>query len=211
MSLKCAKREGFQINRRREARRRILVGDGTEAETIGQVYIHNLSMDWRKASTTSRSSIDVNNIVSTPDYTPLEQDEKEIGAIFHVLPGLPCEVIFGRDLLDQTDTFNLCPNLCPKRTTKKDSPFELNILISLGPVSIRLPIPRRRQQCPVVNPDPKEIHDDERHAEMFRRTKREEDITEKPVEHQGQGRRRERRRIREWDALHRECAYCNPV
>ncbi|KAH8790393.1 hypothetical protein F5882DRAFT_517283 [Hyaloscypha sp. PMI_1271] len=211
MSLKCAKREGFQINRRREARRRILVGDGTEAETIGQVYIHNLSMDWRKAPTTSRTSIDVNNIVSAPDYTPLEQDEKNIGTIFHVLPGLPCEVIFGRDLLDQTDTFNLCPNLYPKRTTKKDSPFELNILISLGPVSIRLPIPRRRQQCPVVNPDPKEIHDDERHAEMFRRTKREEEITAEPVEHQGKGRSRERRRIREWDALHRECAYCNPV
>lgn len=211
MSLKCAKREGFQIDRRREARRRIRIGDGTETETIGQVCIYNLSLDWRKAPTTTDRLVDNNNTDSTSHETSPEMDGTNFGTIFHVLPGLPCDIIFGRNLLDQTDAFNLCPSLYPTRQLKKDNPFELNVLISLGPVSISLPLPRRRRQLPVPIPDRKETHDDARHAEMFWRTKREEEIALLPVEHQDLAKARGKRRIRDWDALHRTCVYCNPV
>jgi len=211
MSLKCARREKFQIDRRREARRGIRIGDGTESETIGQVYIYNLSLDWRKPPTTRRTSIDVNGMDNILDDTFSQMDQKDFGAIFHVLPGLPYDVIFGLDLLDQTDAFNLCPNIYPTRPAKNHDTFELNVLISLGPVSIRLPISRRLRQYTTVSPDPKEVHDDARHAELFRRTKKDEDIALLPAGHQHLARLRERRRIEEWEALHRTCIYCNPV
>ncbi|KAH6714408.1 hypothetical protein BKA61DRAFT_655910 [Leptodontidium sp. MPI-SDFR-AT-0119] len=210
MSLKCAKREGFQIDRRREARRRIQVGDGTETETIGQVYVHNLSLDWRKASTPD-IPVDTDN---TPrDATPkTDEDPAAFGAIFHVLPGLPCDVIFGRDLLEQTNAFNLCPDLLSTRSADKDNPFELNVLINLGPVSIALRVLWRRRQSPTANPDPKDIHDNARHAEMFRRSKKEEEIGLLPVEQQHLARATERMKIRDWDTHHgRRCMYCNPV
>jgi hypothetical protein len=59
MSLNCAKREGFRIDRRREGRRRIRVGDGTEAETVGQKYVYNLCPDWREAETGPSGDPDV--------------------------------------------------------------------------------------------------------------------------------------------------------
>ncbi|KAN0094254.1 hypothetical protein V8E51_017438 [Hyaloscypha variabilis] len=211
MSLKCAKREGFQIDRRREARRRIRVGDGTEAETIGQVYVYNLSLDWRKAPTTPNIPAQINSTVNAPQDISPEINESNFGAIFQVLPGLPCDVIFGRDLLDKADAFNLCPNLYPTRPAKKDNPFELNVLISLGPVPVILSIPWRRWQRHAVNPGPKEKHDNARHAEMFRRTKKEEEIALLPVELRGLARSREKRKIGDWDAFHRTCIYCNPV
>jgi len=205
MSLKCAKREGFQIDRRREARRRIQVGDGTETETIGQVYVYNLGLDWRKAPTPD-ISLDVD------DASPLaDENPATFGGIFHVLPGLPCDVIFGRDLLELTDAFILCPDLLSSRLTDKDNPFELNVLISLGPVSTFLSIARRRRHSPMTNPDPKEIHDDARHAEMFRRSKREEEIALLPIGQQNVARARERRKMRDWDTLHATCIYCNPA
>ena len=120
-------------------------------------------------------------------------------------------MIFGRDLLDQIDAFNLCPKLSSARAPKMGHPFELNVLISLGPVSIRLPLPRRRRQLPVANPDAKQTHDDPRHAEVFRRTKREEEIALLSVERQDFARSREKKRIGDWDALHKTCIYCNLV
>lgn len=209
MSLKCAKREGFQIDRRREARRRVKVGDGTETETIGQVYVYSLGLDWRKAIT---PDVPANSDNTTPDGSPqADEDPATFGAVFHVLPGLPCNVIFGRDLLEQTDAFNLCPDLLSTRSAAKDNLFELNVLISLGPVSITLPIPRRLKHSPVANQDPKEIHDDAHHAEIYRRSKKEEEIALLPEEQQHLARATERRKIRDWDARHGRCIYCNSV
>ena len=218
MSLKCAKREGFHIDRRREARTRIQVGDGTETETIGQVYVHSLGLDWRKAETSSTDDHSRVNMGDPLDSTQPVQDASEheedpgaFGAIFHVLPGLPCDVIFGRDLLDDTNAFNICPELFSGPPSEPDDPFELNVLISLGPVSLNIPISRRSRRVTVVNPDPKEIHDNARHAEMFRRSNREDEIVLLPTEQQDRARAREKMRVREWAAGHSTCIYCNPV
>jgi len=45
ISLDCAKQEGFYIDTQQEARKRIIVRDGTEVETVGQVFVHNLGLD----------------------------------------------------------------------------------------------------------------------------------------------------------------------
>jgi hypothetical protein len=151
---------------------------------------------------------------NTPRDATIQADEDPatFGTIFHLLPGLPCDVIFGRDLLEQTDAFNLCPDLRSTRSADKGNQFELNVLIDLGPVSIALRVLWRRRQSPTINPDPKNIHDDARYAEMFRRSEKEEEIGLLPVEQQHLARATERIKIRDWDTHHgRRCMYCSPV
>lgn len=218
MSLKCAKREGFHIDRRREARTRIQVGDGTETETIGQVYVHSLGLDWRKAETIqdpddsrTRLGDSLSSAQTTNDSSPTDSDSVAPGAIFHVLPGLPCDVVFGRNFLDDTDAFNLCPDLSSSPLVNEDDPFELNILISLGPVSLNIPLSRRKRQAGVVDRDPKEAHDDLKHAEMFRRSIMEDEIASLPKCQQDQARARENTRTNNWAARHASCIYCNAV
>jgi hypothetical protein len=103
MSLDCANREGFRIERRREAHRRIQLGDGTQTETIGQACIYNPSLDWRKAESMLPDDPSSSYIF---DSTFLQATEpSNVSVIFHVLPGLPSDLIPGYDLLDATDTF----------------------------------------------------------------------------------------------------------
>jgi len=217
ISLKAAKREGFHIDRRREARTRIRVGDGTEAETIGQIYVQNLSLDWGKEETklpgadgpTATPAIltsDPTFDESTPS-TEADTDPESQGVVFHVLPGLSCDVIFGRELLEYTDAFNLCPDLLDNQCADEDNPLELNVLISLGSVSFSIPISRRN--VPIA--DPKEQHDKERHAELYRRSQREDEIALLPPGEQDRAKIAERRKARAWDALHVTCIHCNPV
>jgi len=210
MSLHCAKREGFRIDRRREARIRIQVGNATEAETVGQVQVHSFSLNWREAPTLEDTS--------QSDHAPgaLQHDEKEDDEdndeiIFHVLPGLPCDVIFGRELLEQADIFKSCFNSTQNSLMPKRNAFEFRIYISLGRIANALPIPRRRRRkrAPIAA-DEKEAHDDSRHAEMYRRTKQEEEIACLPVEQQSMARDIEERRITAWKAAHRTCRYCQP-
>jgi hypothetical protein len=217
MSLECAKRGGFQIDRRREARRRIQVGDGTETETIGQVYVENLSLDWRKAESDPSceqppappfdiAHLDAVPRMEGPPSSP-DQETPMRGAVFHVLPGLPSDLILGRDLLEQTDAFNLCPELLSSQPLLDDQPFEFNVFISLGPVSISIPLPRRKRRSPTV--DPKTRHDDEKHAEMYRRSKKVEEIAAMPEDQRPRARAVERRAIRAYEALHTPCIYCS--
>jgi hypothetical protein len=205
MSLRCTKREGFHIDRRREARTRIQAGNGTETETIGQVYVYNLSLDWRKAETESSEDLSakaspITNIDSSDPGKQQLEPPSAFGAIFHVLPSLPCDVIFSRDLLDQTDAFSLCPDLLSTRPADKNNPFELKILISLGRLSDLIPTSRRRQRSA-----------DARHAEMFRRSKREGEIALLTGRQQVKANVMERKKIMDWDAIHRTCVYCNHV
>jgi hypothetical protein len=80
MSLGCARRRGFNIDRRESARTRVMLPDQTIVETIGQVHVSSL-------------------VIS--DFESFEMT-------FHVLPGLSCDVIFGEEFLEQMDAFNAC-------------------------------------------------------------------------------------------------------
>jgi hypothetical protein len=151
-------------------------------------------------------------IHDAPQHNENIDDEDSDEIIFHVLPGLPCDVIFGRELLEEADIFNLCFNSSQNLSTSRNDAFELRVLISLGPVAIVLPTPRRRRRkSALIAVDHKEAHDDSRHAEMFRRTKREEEIAGLSVEQQIIARNIEERRIETWNALHKTCRYCQLV
>ena len=132
-------------------------------------------------------------------------DSDTFGAIFHVLPGLPCDVIFGHDLLDHTDAFILCPNTSTAHPRTDDTWFVQKVSISLGPVSINFPFPRKRRHSRLDIPNPKEIHDDDRHAEMFRRTRSEEETVLLEARYRDTARAMKRRKAREWDVLHTNC------
>jgi hypothetical protein len=216
MSLKCAKRGGFHIDRRRECRRRVRVGDGSEAETIGQVYVSNLGLDWRSPETHSPESPGLSNLSLGPSDPNLSTstasisantESESFGAVFHVLPGLPCDVIFGRDLLEITNAFSLCPELSEAQHLENDNPFELNVLISLGPISLAYPIPRRKRRAAVVE-SARERHDNERHAEMYRRSQKDDEIALLPMHEQERAKTLERRRALAWDKLHINCVHC---
>ncbi|RDW63362.1 hypothetical protein BP6252_10907 [Coleophoma cylindrospora] len=79
-----------------------------------------------------------------PSYEDDTDSPEDFVTIFQVLPNLPCDVIFGRDLLDELDAFNTCSELLdlhpdipplpepPDLDCNRTRPFELNILINLG-------------------------------------------------------------------------------
>lgn len=103
MSLKCAKQRGFKADRTRRARARIRLADGSASETVGTVHI---------------SSVEVGN------FDSFEMD-------FHVLPGLPCDIVFSEEFLEQRDAFNTCSNIID---TEDPSLHGFKTLISLGPI-----------------------------------------------------------------------------
>jgi hypothetical protein len=142
MSFECAKRERFRIDTREEARTCVKFGDGSTSRTIGQVYVFNLSLDWRTTETPVSEQLlpHLSNKKGKVGNGCLqgEEDDGLFCTVFHVLPGLPCDVIFGRDLLDQLDAFNRCPDLMPSLSAGKDDHFEFKVLISLGRLTSKL-------------------------------------------------------------------------
>jgi hypothetical protein len=206
MSPNCAKRQGFFIDRRREAQRRIRVGDRTEAETIGQVYVHNLGLDWREAET----EVPDDPAWISDSFLPLHDDPSSFGAIFHVLPGLPCDVIFGHDLLEETDAFNRCHDLFASHLADNSNPLELKILINLGPISTFYDsvFKRRKSTTPALTVE--QIHDGQHIAEMYRRSKRRMAILALPLGERAAAEAVERRTAEQYDRLHAACVYCHP-
>ena len=61
MSLACATREGFHMNKSPEGCIGLQVADGSEVETIGQVYVSSLSLNLRmEQSVSSGASTEFN-------------------------------------------------------------------------------------------------------------------------------------------------------
>jgi hypothetical protein len=82
MSLRAAIEQGFKIDRRQEARTRVMLPDCSIVETVGQV----------------RTSVQIS-----------EFDRFDM--TFNVLAGLPCDAIFSDDFVEQMDAFNSCSEL----------------------------------------------------------------------------------------------------
>jgi hypothetical protein len=213
MSFECAKRERFQIDTREEAKTWVKFGDGSMSRTIGQVYICSLNLDWRTTETPVSKQIlpSFSNNKGKVGIGSSQEDDDEgpFCTVFHVLPGLPCDVIFGRDLLDQLDAFNHCPDLMPSLSTGKDNHFEFKVLISLGRLTSKLR--KHKQASNIPRPNTKEAHDSERFSEIFWRSQKEEEIALMPEGQQDQARAGEERRARVWDAAHATCVHCLPV
>ena len=221
MSPKCARREGFQIDSRPEARRYVAFGDGSQGETIGQVYVYRLTLDWRKPETkTVEALLDPQTEAGVAENVPASEtkridgptkDVRVSGVVFHVLPGLPCDVVLGRSLLDKTDAFNLFPSLLSSNPRGIGMPFEFKILISRGHWSKKFPGFWGRGQENVPVPHSKVAHDNERHAEMYRRSEREVELAALPASQRAREEAREKRKVRDWNAAHLNCVHCNPV
>jgi len=223
ISPKCAKREGFKVDMRPEARRCVKFGDGSQGETIGQVYVYILTLDWRKPETritTGKAPLqletEARNAEKGSGTEPRRADDSSgkdstSGVVFHVLPGLPCDVVLGRDLLDKTDTFNLFPDLLSSKPRGMTKAYEFKVYISLGRWSKRLPGFRGPEQTLSPAPNSKTAHDNERHAEMYRRSEREVELAALPPAQRAREEAKEKKKVGDWNAAHVNCVHCNPV
>jgi hypothetical protein len=87
MSLRAAIEHGFKIDRRQEARTRVMLPDCSIVETVGQVRM------------------------------PVKISEFDrFDMTFDVLAGLPCDAIFSDDFVEQMDAFNSCSDLSGSET-----------------------------------------------------------------------------------------------
>ncbi|KAK9780543.1 hypothetical protein SCAR479_02658 [Seiridium cardinale] len=217
MSLEYAKREGYQIDRRREFRRRLQFGDGSQADTVGQVYVHNLTLDWRGSETRPvpmappLADMDA-NAPSFGQGTNEESGSAQLSAVFFILPGLPCDIIFGRDLLETTDAFNLCPDLKSREETRRDILGELNIIIDRGRIAwfLRSLLKKPDSAAAAVQSDI-ERHDSERHAYWYRMSQLEEEIERSTGLIMEQRRAVKEKMLREWETNHVNCQFCVQV
>ncbi|TVY44316.1 hypothetical protein LSUB1_G001292 [Lachnellula subtilissima] len=80
MSLRCARRLGFNIDTEPNARTQVMLADESIVETVGQVT------------------------VSSVNFSHFDSSEMT----FDILPGLASDMIFSEAFLDQTDAFNIC-------------------------------------------------------------------------------------------------------
>lgn len=80
MSLYCAKRRGFKIDRGHKALTCVMMADGTTCSTKGTVHVSSMKL---------------------ADFNVFDTK-------FHVLDSLPADVIFGEGFLQRIDAFNTC-------------------------------------------------------------------------------------------------------
>jgi hypothetical protein len=102
MSLECAIKKGVHIDRRPGHRTKIMLPDESKVKTVGTVNISRMEID---------------------GFDPIPMT-------FHILAGLPFDVIFGDEFLEDIDAFNTC---CKLRMLDVEYP-DLNTLINLGPL-----------------------------------------------------------------------------
>lgn len=220
MSLDYAKRSGYWIDDRPEVRRRLQFGDGSVAETMGQVYVSSFSLDWRSPS----STLETAEANSVPGENPQNDDKDDVGivqvwrqVIFHVLPGLPCDILLGRPLLEAADAFNR-PGV---QLLSSDRKFRdgkntscLNIIIEKDSSKwFANPFRRRKRAPPPATNRGQMIqgessHHDMRHAHWY-------SVAQMKVEIESLTGRAKRRKLdelatleRNWEMLHKGCAFC---
>ncbi|OBT63251.1 hypothetical protein VE03_07787 [Pseudogymnoascus sp. 23342-1-I1] len=185
MSLECAEREGFQIDRRMEARAQIVVGSGKVIETLGQVYVSNLTLDWREAEAEPPERpphIPTTDVTLKPDphkseYPLHREGDDDLYTPFHVVKHLPCDIVFGERFLHDTDAFNKCPELLDIPPTKQNRQFEKNkqqfeFMILRSRILPHISFLKKPPKLPI---DLREQHDNNWHDELYRRSKNTEE------------------------------------
>lgn len=173
MSLQCARRRGFKIDTSESARNRVMLADETIVETIGQVHISSAQLS--------------------------HFDSSEMP--FHVLPGLPCDVIFGEEFLEQMDAFNTCGIV----RLDENIIQSLNTLINLGPFQAFLA--RKRSSKP--DNTAQQEHDQAIEAEIYRRNKVNRVLAKiKDEARAATASEAEEVKRRAFDAGHMRCRHC---
>ncbi|KFY99854.1 hypothetical protein V500_01251 [Pseudogymnoascus sp. VKM F-4518 (FW-2643)] len=219
MSLACAEREGFRIDRRMEARTQIVVGSGKVIETLGQVYVSNLTLDWREPEaeppeqSPRRPAL---NLPLEPDprgsaYPPHGEGDDDLYTPFHIIENLPCDIVFGHNFLHDTDAFNKCPELLDIPLTKQNRQFkkhrqQFEFMIFRSKIFSHISFSKK----PKLAVDVGERHESDWHAERHRRSKNtEKKIALLPPGDREAARRSEAKKVRDWNTAHANCRSCS--
>jgi hypothetical protein len=171
ISEECVIRCGFEINASDDARRWIMLGDTSTVKTIGEVTFESTELKYQ----------------DTFAYT------------FHVLRGLPCDAIFGEELLENLDAFNTCEIILGD---EESSERHFNGLYNMGPLQNfvgRLRYGQSAQQATGV-----EDHDRLIAAELYRRNSADREIPVFQIELW----RTENARRAAFVKSHERCAIC---
>jgi hypothetical protein len=180
ISLACARRLGFKIDTRESARTTVMLPDQRIVETIGQVHV---------------SSLQISGLQS-------------FEMAFHALPGLPSDVIFGEEFLEQIDAFNTCDIL-----DDDADPYicSLHTLINLGPFQSFL-ARKRNRLAKALTPEEDNVllqHDAAIEAEIYRRNKANRSISKiKNRARAEAAREEEEAKRRLYDRGHENCVHC---
>ncbi|KFY55625.1 hypothetical protein V496_06947 [Pseudogymnoascus sp. VKM F-4515 (FW-2607)] len=217
MSLACAEREGFRIDRRTEVRTEIVVGNGEVIETLGQVYVSNLTLDWREPEAEPPEQPPrrrANDVPLEPDPHGSTQrphgGDDDLYIAFHVVENLPCDIILGQKFLIDTDAFNKCPELLNIPPSDQNRQFEKHKLLFDFMIFRSNILPHisffKKPKLPI---DLREQHESNWHAERYRRLKNTERIALLPPGEQEAARKTETKKVRDWNTAHVGCKFCN--
>lgn len=172
----CAIRYGFEINSSDDLRRRILLGDNSTTDTIGEVQIQSV----------------------------LLQSHDSFKHTFHVLRGLPCDAIFGEEILEAIDAFNTCEIIFGLEDLSNP---QFNGLGDMGPSSWQSRYGKLRYGAgPAYTSQESDLaqHDRSINTEMYQRNKRDRETPRSDTEFW----RMENARRAAFVQSHERCATC---
>ena len=118
ISFHCATEKGFEIDTRESARTCVMLPDCTIVETLGIVHATSFEI---AVFDGSRMTYRVLPGLPNGLCEDLEMD-------FHVLPDMPCDVIFGEEFLELKDAFNTCSQIIHS----KDPSSQKSLMIPPG-------------------------------------------------------------------------------
>jgi hypothetical protein len=171
ISEECVIRCGFVINASDDARRCVMLGDKSTVETIGEVKIESMELK------------SYNSFAHT----------------FHVLRGLPCDVIFGEELLEDIDAFNTCEIILGD---EESSEHQFNVFRDMGTLQALVGTMLYRQSA---NQETElERHNKLVCAEVYQRNKANREIPSLQTELW----RTENKRRADFVKSHESCAFC---
>ncbi|RYO90234.1 hypothetical protein DL764_008471 [Monosporascus ibericus] len=217
MSLSYAKREGHHIDRRREVRTRLQFGDGSQADTVGQVIVSNLTLDWRRPATATleemypdHSTAGAGQPGSSPslDRQTAQDADATFSAVFDVLPSLPCDVLLGRDFLWATDAFNICPVLATPTGEEGCLYAECNFTRSLGYIDKFLRWIRDDLGQSGSELEDEKLHDEARHEKAYKLWKIDVELVRLSGQSKVKKEGERKKIVKDWQNRHGSCRFC---
>jgi hypothetical protein len=214
ISLACAEREKFHINKGQEGRVSLENADGSITKTVGRVYVASLSLDLRLEQTAiEKDDTDYSHgEIEDDDIPGIPSDDGETaesqGEVFYVVKGLPCDVILGGDLLDRTDAFNRGTEMLSQIPEAEQNIFGLKIFKMKSPWQCLFSKPKARPPNITPAETAQRDHYDKYRIERFRRSEEERRIGNLVKSQQARERALELSRIEDFNKLHVGCRYC---
>ncbi|RYP34337.1 hypothetical protein DL767_004331 [Monosporascus sp. MG133] len=217
MSLSYAKREGYRIDRRLEVRKRLQFGDGSHADTLGQVIVSNLTLDWRRPATTRLEDMysDHSAKGGQPESSPSLDSESAqdanatFSAVFDILPSLPYDVLLGRDFLWATDAFNVCTVLASSTRTDGCLYAEFNFTRSLGYIDKFLRWIRGDLGQSGSELEDEKMHDEALHEKAYKLWKIDMELVRLSGQSKVKKEGERKNIVKDWQGRHGSCQFCN--